>query len=344
MKIAVITLTENGVKIAETIREKISSEFEVKIFCFEKYPASGGECFDNIGRVTEKIWYEFGALVFISACGIAVRAIAPFVRSKLSDPAVIAVDDSGRYAVSLLSGHIGGGNRLAEIIGEIIGAVPVITTATDNSGRFSPDMFAKANDLAIENIETAKHIAAASLRGEIIGLFSDIPCMNIPYGIMGKSKKYGICISQDIHKKPFDVTLRLIPKNLAVGVGCRKNVKPDELEMLILETLSDAGLSPLGIRFLATVDIKKHEPAIVAFAAKYDAELRTFTAEELSAVNGDFSASNFVKNAVGVDNVCERSVAACGGNIIVRKVKGNGVTCAVGLVPVSADFERRAAL
>ncbi|MGN0639012.1 MAG: cobalt-precorrin 5A hydrolase [Huintestinicola sp.] len=342
MNIAVITVTENGVRLAETIREKLSSEFEVKIFCFGKYPASEGECFDSIGRLTGKIWGEFGALVFISACGIAVRAIAPFVKSKLSDPAVIAADDSGRFAVSLLSGHIGGGNRLAEIIGECIGAVPVITTATDNSGRFSPDMFAKANDLAIMDMETAKLIAAASLRGEVIGLYSDIPLKNIPKELLGKNDKYGICISHYAEKKPFDITLSLIPKNLVIGAGCRKNADPDELEKLILETLSDSGLSPLGIRFLATVDIKKDEPAIISFAKKYGAELRTFTAEELSAAEGVFSSSEFVKKTVGVDNVCERSAAACGGDIIVPKVKGNGVTCAVGVVPVSADFERRA--
>lgn len=342
MKIAVITVTENGTKIADTIRQKISSEFEVKIFCFKKYPVSGGECFDNIGELTKKIWENFGALVFISACGIAVRAIAPFVRSKLSDPAVIAVDDSGRFAVSLLSGHLGGGNRLAEIIGEITGAVPVITTATDNSGRFSPDMFAKANGLAIEDMEAAKLIAAASLRGELIGLYSDFLCDNIPEGLIGNNDKYGICISHDVMKKPFDVTLNLIPKNLIIGAGCRKNADPHELEKLILETLAEACLSPLGIRFIATADIKKDEPAMTSFAEKYGAELRCFTTEELSAVEGDFSSSEFVKNAVGVDNVCERSAAACGGKIIIPKVKGNGVTCAVGVFPFSVDFERRA--
>lgn len=342
MKIAIITVTENGAKIAETIRERISSEFEVRVFCFSKYPAFGGECFENIGELTKKIWEEFGALVFISACGIAVRAIAPLVRSKLSDPAVIAVDDSGHFAVSLLSGHLGGGNRLAEIMGDLIGAVPVITTATDNSGRFSPDMFAKANNLAIEDMEAAKLIAAASLRGELIGIYSDIPCENIPEGLIGNNDKYGICISHDVMKKPFDVTLNFIPKNLIIGAGCRKNVSPDELEKLILETLAEAGLSPLGIRFIATADIKMDEPAMISFAEKYGAELRTFTAEELSAVEGDFSASEFVKNAVGVDNVCERSAAACGGKIIIPKVKGNGVTCAVGVLPFSADFERRA--
>lgn len=342
MKIAVITVTENGVKIAENICKSLSSDFEVRIFCFRKYSALAGESFDNIGKLTEELWGIFDVLVFISACGIAVRAVAPLVKSKLSDPAVIAVDDSGRFAVSLLSGHIGGGNRLSEIIGESIGAMPVITTATDNSGRFSPDMFAKANDLAIEDMETAKLIAAASLRGEIVGLYSDFPCKNIPEELIGKDGRYGICISSDIRKKPFEITLTLIPKNLVVGTGCRKNSDFEELEKLILRTLSEAGLSPLGLRYLATIDIKKDESAMLAFAEKYGAELQTFTAETLLKAEGDFASSEFVKNTVGVDNVCERSAAVCGGKIIVPKIKGNGVTCAVGELSFSVDFERRA--
>ena len=167
MKIAVIAVTENGYKLASQIREKLP---DPEIFIYQKYAVSGEKSYEKIGELTDRIWNKYDAIVFISACGIAVRAIAPFVRSKLTDPAIIAADDSGHFAVSLLSGHLGGANELAEKIGGIIGAVPVITTATDNSGRFSPDLFAKANDLAIENMEAAKLVAAASLRGEVIGL------------------------------------------------------------------------------------------------------------------------------------------------------------------------------
>ena len=338
MKTAVIAVTENGYKLAAKVREKLP---DTEIFIYRKYAVAGEKSFDKIGELAGRLWNEYDALVFISACGIAVRAIAPFVRSKLTDPAVVAADDSGHFAVSLLSGHLGGANELAEKIGGIIGAVPVITTATDNGGRFSPDMFAKANDLAIENMEAAKLIAAASLRGEVIGLYSDHPCKNIPQKLIGNSRKFGICISSDISKKPFETTLRLIPKNIVIGAGCRKNAAPCDLESHILHTLSDAGLSVSGLKILATIDIKKDETAMKEFAEKYGLELRTFTASELSAVSGEFDESEFVKNTVGVGNVCERSAAACGAEIIVRKTKGSGVTCAVGVLPFSVDFERK---
>lgn len=336
MKTAVISVTENGYKLALKIREKLP---DAELFIYKKYAVSGEKSFEKIGELTGRLWNEYDALVFISACGIAVRAIAPFVRSKFTDPAVIAADDSGHFAVSLLSGHIGGANGLAEKIGGMIGALPVITTATDNSGRFSPDMFAKANGLAIENAEAAKLVAAASLRGEIIGLYSDYPCENIPERLIGKGGSCGMCISSDITKKPFETTLRLIPKNIVIGAGCRKNASFSDLETHILKTLSDAGLSLWGLKLLATIDIKKDEPAMKKFAEKYGLELRTFSASELLAVSGDFDESEFVKSTVGVGNVCERSAAACGAEIVVRKSKGNGVTCAVGLLPFKADFK-----
>lgn len=338
MKIAVIAVTENGYKIASQIREKLP---DTEIFIYQKYAVSGEKSFEKIGWLTGRLWNEYDAIVFISACGIAVRAIAPFVRSKLTDPAVIAADDSGHFAVSMLSGHLGGANDLAEKIGGITGAVPVITTATDNSGRFSPDMFAKANDLAIENMEAAKLVAAASLRGEVIGLYSEYPCKNIPERLIGKSGNCGICISSYISKKPFETTLRLIPKNIVIGAGCRKNAAPCDLEAHILHTLSNAGLSVIGLKVLATIDIKKDEPAMKELADKYGLELRAFTASELSSVSGEFDESEFVKNTVGVGNVCERSAAACGAEIIVHKTKGDGVTCAVGVLPFSVDFQRK---
>lgn len=336
MKNAVIAVTENGYKLALKIREKLP---DAELFIYKKYAVSGEKSFEKIGELTGRLWNGYDALVFITACGIAVRAIAPFVRSKFTDPAVIAADDSGHFAVSLLSGHIGGANELAEKIGGMIGALPVITTATDNAGRFSPDMFAKANGLAIENAEAAKLVAAASLRGEIIGLYSDYPCENIPEGLIGEDGSCGICISSDITKKPFETTLRLIPKNIVIGAGCRKNASFSDLEAHILKTLSDAGLSLSGLKILATIDIKKDEPAMKKFAEKYGLELRTFSASELLAVSGDFDESEFVKSTVGVGNVCERSAAACGAEIVVRKSKGNGVTCAVGLLPFKADFK-----
>ncbi|MBQ5331924.1 MAG: cobalt-precorrin 5A hydrolase [Oscillospiraceae bacterium] len=340
MNIALITLTENGGRIAADIQSRLPEFYKAKIFCFHKYPVSGGEVFDSVGVLTEKLWGNYDGLVFICACGIAVRSIAPFIRSKLTDPAIVAVDDSGRFAVSLLSGHIGGGNELAEIIGEIIGAVPVITTATDNRGRFSPDIFAKANGLVIGDMEAAKLIAAASLQGQMIGLYSDYPCRNNPSELIGDSGRFGICISSDASKKPFEATLNLIPKNIVVGVGCKKNTPPEVLHSHILKCLEDNGLSISGIRFLATVDIKENEPAILNFAEKYGIEMRTFSAEKLNLIKGDFSASEFVKSSVGTDNVCERSAAACGAKIIVPKTRGNGVTCAVGMLPFEADFER----
>lgn len=340
MNIALISVTENGGKIAVKLKDGLSGFHRAEIFCFYKYPVSGGEVFESVGELVKRLWGDYDGFVFICACGIAVRAVSPLICSKLSDPAVTVVDDCGRFSISLLSGHIGGGNELAKTVGNIIGAVPVITTATDNRRRFSPDLFAKANGLVIGDMEAAKLIAAASLEGQKIGLYSDYHCRNIPHELIGDNDRFGICISSDPEKKPFDITLNLIPKNLVVGAGCRKGISSEVLCGHILKCLEDNGLSVSGVRYLATADIKGNEPAMLEFSEKFGIEMRTFSSEELNLVQGEFSSSEFVKSAVGTDNVCERSAAACGGTILVSKTKGAGVTCAVGMLPFEADFER----
>ncbi len=328
MKISVITLTPGGAALAEKLARELPGE--VLVYCFEKYPVPGGKSFAKTGDITREIWDSSDGIIFICACGIAVRACAPLIRSKITDPAVTAVDEQGRFAVSLLSGHIGGANDLARRAAGILGAVPVITTATDICGGFSPDMFAKENNLVITDMTLAKEIAAASVRGERIG-FEDA----LSGCVINPQADYGICVSRDKSRTPFRHTLALLPKNIAAGVGCRKGLPPETLEKHMLSCFAAAGISPMRICALATIDIKRNEPAVTQLAQKYGVPLKIFSAEELSRAKGNFSSSDFVKKATGTDNVCERSAALCGGSIIMPKTKGEGVTCALGEIPVS---------
>lgn len=329
MKISVITLTPGGGRLAKKLAQGLSGE--VLIYCFEKYPVPGGKPFAKTGDITREIWDSSDGIIFICACGIAVRACAPLICSKTTDPAVAAVDEQGRFAVSLLSGHIGGANELAKSAADILGAVPVITTATDICGGFSPDMFAKENNLVITDMTLAKEIAAASVRGERIGFENTLSDC-----VINPQADYGICISRDQNRiMPFRHTLVLFPKNIAAGVGCRKGLPPETLEKHMLSCFESACISPLRICALATIDIKRNEPAVTQLAQKYRIPLKIFSAEELSRAEGNFSYSDFVKKTTGTDNVCERSAALCGGQIIMPKAKGEGVTCALGEIPVS---------
>jgi len=249
-----------------------------------------------------------GALLFIGAAGIAVRAIAPYVRSKLTDPAVLVMDELGRHVIPILSGHIGGANDLALEIAEKTGAEAVITTATDLNGLPAIDSWAVKNDCAIENPSNIRAVSSAALSG----------------------KPVGVMITERLLTPPFPVTLVLRPRTLVIGAGCRRGASPSRFEENALDFLKSSGVSLLSVRALATIDLKAGEPAFLDFCAKYRLPLLTYTAEALSKAPGVFAQSEYVLKAVGVDNVCERAAAlASGERLLTGKTKYEGVTLAL---------------
>lgn len=340
MKAAIFSVTGRGAELSERVAKSLSAQYEVTRFCFEKHPVRGAVSFGNLPQKTAEIFPEFDALIFVCACGIAVRAVAPNIRSKQSDPAVVVLDDCGKFAISLLSGHLGGANRLTEKIAEAVGAQPVITTATDTGGKFSPDCFAAANNLYFSDFTAAKEIASAVLCGEKIGLYSDIECVNISAEIICRTDtRFGICISRDMTEKPFEITLNLAPKNIVLGVGCKKNAEYSSLVSLLKKTLSETEIK--RICEIATIDRKAHEPCILRLCEELNVPLKTYTAEQLAEAQGTFSVSEFVERTVGVSNVCERSAALGGNTLIIRKTAADGVTVAAAERNVLIDFSRK---
>lgn len=345
MTISIISVTEKGRALSGKIAENLGEEFEVKRYCYYKNSDGFSEKFTNISELTASIFRQSSALVFVCSCGIAVRAIAPLLQSKDIDPAVVAADDSGKFVIPILSGHIGGANRLAEIIAKKIGARVVITTATDTGGRFSPDSFAQANRLLITDFEAAKEIAAAVLNDEKIGLHCDYPYKNPPFEIVGISEneycRTGLCIGANPLVKPFEVTLNLIPRNIVIGIGCRKNTPCKDIENHIFTTLKKEGIFERRVSQVATIDIKGAEPGLVEFCSKYNLPLMSFSAKQLNELEGDFHGSSFVLSQIGTDNVCERSAVRCGGKLILHKRSSDNVTVAAAELPVDIDFERK---
>lgn len=305
-------------------------------YSFRKY-ADDSISFDSVFDIAEKLFSTSDALVLISSAGIAVRAVGKLAASKTSDPAVICIDEGGNYVIPLLSGHLGKANALSAIIAERIGAQAVITTATDVGGKFSPDSFADANGLIISDMALSKEIAAAVLNGEKIGFFSSYPVMNMS-DIFSDDADIGISVGTEM---PFAKTLKLLPRNIVLGVGCRRDTDISALDCFVRRLCTDSGIDIRRISIIATIDIKRNEPAINALAERLGARLVAFSAEELMAQSGDFSSSEFVFKTTGADNVCERSSAAAGGTIIVNKTAHDGMTAAVGELPVTVDFDRK---
>ncbi len=347
MKLAIVTFTANGKKISENIREKLNNS-ECHIYTFYRYSSGETFTFTDGKELIRNIWNRYDFIIFISACGIAVRLIAPYIEDKTKDPGIIVMDEQGKHVISLLSGHIGGANEMTEIIADIIGGQAVITTATDVRKNFSPDSFAVANNLYITDMDMAKRVAVKVLSGVKIGLYSSCRCYNIPQesfyiNVSGGDEKTdtGICIDSDISLKPFKYTLNLVPRNMILGVGCRRGTDSEKFEKCIIERLEETDIPLHTVGTIASIDLKKDEKAILDFAKKYKIKFVTYSAEELNETEGEFTGSEFVKNNVGVDNVCERSAVKCGGDIVVRKTAGDGITMAVAKKHFDIDFLRR---
>ncbi len=331
MKTVIAAFTQNGAYVAKKLADVLGADGYV----IEKYVADGLKPFKSLTELVNEKFDKSEALVFVGACGIAVRAIAPHIKDKATDPAVVVIDEKCKFVIPILSGHIGGANELARRIAKITGASPVITTATDINDKFAVDVFAVKNKLHIADMEAAKLVSAELLQGRKIGLYSDFAAKNTP-DIFSKDAEVGICISHDGKKKPFNKTLNLIPQNVVLGVGCKKG-KADIISFAD-ELLTKCKISREAVCAVASIDLKKDEGAIISLCEWLDVPFLTYTASYLAELDGDFSASEFVKKSVGVDNVCERAVCAAGAEITVRKTAQNGVTLALGIIKREIDF------
>ena len=280
-------------------------------------------------------------LIFVGACGIAVRAVAPFVKDKTLDSPVVVVDERGRYAIPILSGHLGGANRLAEELARRIGAEAVVTTATDVNGLFAVDVFAAENAFHVENRDGIVRVSSKLLAGERIDVSIDpkieYPREDVPAELrLRESPPTAPCdvlISESAEFRE-RATLRLAPKTLVLGVGCRKGVDADAIERLAADRLAAIGAPGRWDRVaaVASVDLKRREYGLALFAARIRAPFVVYSAEELAAVEGDFSESSFVREVVGVANVCERAAlreAGSGAKLLAEKAARDGVTVAI---------------
>ena len=309
-EIVIAAFTNNGINLAL----RLAGFLHGRVFVPKRLACDGCEVIDEaLSDWTGKYFHEVKALIFISACGIAVRAIAPHVESKLFDPAVIVIDEAGKFVIPILSGHIGGANELARKISGFIHSQPVITTATDVNNLVAVDEWAVNHDCAIENPETIKHVS-----GKIL-----------------EHKRVGVAVTEQTQVTPFPVTLFLRPRNLILGAGCNKNTDPEEFERAAKSFLDGAGVSVLSLKALASIDLKAQEKALVLFARNHNIPFLTFSVSELQSLPGKFTGSQKVLSITGTDNVCERSCMLAGGEraVLLRsKAIYGGITFALARV------------
>lgn len=350
VKISLICFTERGFQTEKRIVKILKDRgYSVCPYVMGKYAMQAASMdheisFAPVKEGTLVLWAgerftDSEAIGFIGACGIAVRAIAPHIRDKRTDPAVVVLDEAARFVVPLLSGHLGGANCLAEILAENLEARAVITTATDVNHRFAVDVFAKEHGLIIDNMTLAKEVSADILSGEPVGLFCDFPVDGpVPGGLfmdtLGQRNLWITIWKKERGLPPQKRMLRLIPRCVAVGVGCRRGTEKRKLYEEIQKTLEENRIDMRAVCALSSIDLKSSEAGITELSGELGIPFLTYSKEELERVDGSFTESEFVKRTTGVGNVCERAaMAACletskTARLLVKKHAGDGVTVA----------------
>lgn len=369
-EIAIFSFTGTGNKLNNCICEKLS---KCGYIC-EGYTTSRLEGTEGLKApaMDMKTWVgrQWGkkSFLFIGAAGIAVRCIAPYVRDKYTDSAVLVMDERGDYVIPLLSGHMGGAVEIAREIEKAVHAAAVITTATDVRGKFAVDVFAKNNGLRITDRQLVTRISAAVLEEEPVGFYSDLPyeepfpdglvwcdgmekLADYAYGIAVVEKhgtdsrmenghqeqKSGACrdVSGAAGMKGQGENILVLEMNetggIVAGIGCRRGTTKEQIQSAFAKLLERHHIGFKDIVKLASIDLKKDEPGILAFAWEYRIPFYTYPAARLKEVLGEMEGSDFVSKITGVDNVCERA-ARCGslqGRLIQPKTVIDGITFAL---------------
>lgn len=306
-------------------------------------PGAVARCGENgvtLANWTAAQFAQSDALVFVGAVGIAVRAIAPHCRSKATDPAVVVLDECGRFAIPLLSGHLGGANDLARRLAKACGAVPVITTATDANGVFAVDEWAKHQHCLVAEPARIKKVSSALLAGRTVRFASDWPIQGTPpAGVEPAGDAAQASFALTITPTMTSNALHIIPRIAVLGIGCKRGTPADKLADAFAAFCAKTKLAPQSIAAAASIDLKKDELGLAEFGQKQGWPVTFYTADELRAMPGQFAHSDFVQSITGVDNVCERAaVLAAGGPLVFHKFARTGVTFALAARPFAPDW------
>jgi len=304
----------------------------------------GDLVFASLAQTFKEAFARGENLVCVMAAGIVVRSLAPLLKSKALDPAVVVVDEAGQFAVSLLSGHLGGANELAREVAKILGGTPVITTATDVQELPALDVLAAENGLIIENLPEVRVISMALLagrpvrvvdpQGHLAGMLAANPERFIPVPDLDQALSIpGPAVYVGFRERLWPADwLRLRPRNLVAGMGCHKGTSEKELIDFIEHTFQQAGLSLLSLKALATIEAKKEEPGLQMAARSLGVEFLWFTAQELERVPAP-NPSERVARHMGVASVSEAAALKAGGvELIIPKRKAANATLAVARV------------
>lgn len=345
MRVRLIAFTAVGERVALRARDALEGEE-----C--GYERGFGEGRRGLDAFAREGFAEADALVFVGAVGIAVRAVAPYVRSKASDPAVVAIDEAGTWCIPILSGHLGGANALALRLARALGAQPVVTTATDIRGMWAPDSWAASQGFCVLEPERIRSVSSSLLAGAGASLFTDGAVEGaLPVGVSLADERTRAqvvvspcALAQDGALAP-GPALHIVPPCVYVGVGCRRGTSEAAIARAVERAGELAGVPPCALAGAASVDLKADEEGLLRWARSKGLAIEFFDADRLGRARGSFSSSPFVESVTGVGCVCERAaVCASGaGRLICTKQVFDGVTVALAASAFTCTFNSDAA-
>ena len=356
MKIAVIAVSPQGISLSERFTDEFS---DIKVF--STHQAEGVEQINNIKEFVDREWTNYDAWIFVGALGICVRTIAMHIQHKYHDPAVINIDSTGRFVVSVLSGHIGGANELTERIASILGAEAVVSTQTDNTGLWALDLFSKKYKWVTKpNTQSLNQPIALYTNGKATALLLEVKDKYTMELERSKAKHVDVFYKrEDLDESQYELILvvsprvyttekpcvQFIPKSLSLGLGCRYLCEPRDIPEYIEQEILRLGYHPEAINRIGTIDLKKDEPLLFEVLKRFDVEKADiYTSSDLAPVEIK-NPSEYVYKVTGVYGVAESSsrLSAHMGSIVIEKQKGmlqdgNDFTFAVS---IDRAYERK---
>jgi len=323
MKVGVLAITEGGRKLAANLAAQLDN-----VVALNKKPE------ERIADTIAANWRLFDGFICIMASGIVVRAIAPLLRDKYTDPCVVVMDEKGRHAVSLLSGHLGGGNGLAEKVAGLLGGTAVITTASDTLQLVALDLWAREQQLAPPDRQTLTTLSTRLVNRGQLALFTDVAVSSLPKGLVqvDVADKADFLVSHST-RIPFPCPV-FRPRDLVVGIGCNRGTPAAEFEEALSELFRDLHCSRASIRNLASIDKKSDEPGLVQLAEDNGWRIDFFDSDTINTLN-NLEISFAALKAVGAIGVAEPAalLSAQSKHLLSRKRKWKNITMAVAKVP-----------
>ena len=358
--LAVVAITKGGVALGLKIEEVIPG---ADLLVSEKFAEiAGGKAIVLKGPLSKNIgsfFHAYHKIIFLISLGAVVRLIAPHLKDKHIDPAVLVVDDKAQFVISVLSGHVGGANALAEQVAGRLGASPVITTASDVGQTIPVDILGRELGWKLEGEENVTRASASVVNEEPVAFIQEtgeknwwtrpvpLPVQIERFGAVEEAKeknsagkKYGAFLIVTDRSRglfPPEIQDRAVfyrPKSLVLGMGCDRGATIEEVEGLIRETLDKNGLHFNSVRTLATLDQKRDEPAFIRLSEKYGWMLESFPKEVLQEVEGIQTPSKVFEKWVGTPSVSEAASLKSSGakTLLVPKVKSQKATLAIARI------------